>query len=199
MTDRQKNYIRAMAIEQKNKQRINELCSTLQDKVGVYVLSRKENGIKYAYVGKAQKQGIVSRLAQHLSGYEQWIDKSLRAHGLYSEDNPSGWNIYTWQYCRPEECDEAEREFIVSMANHGYQLRNIESGGTTGKTDINERKPARGYRDGVAYGRKAIIREIAHLFDLHLKAVYKADKPSKTAIKALENFYSLLQGENDND
>ncbi len=71
----------------------------------------------------------------------------------------------------------------------------LESGGTIGKTDINERKPARGYHDGVAQGRKAVIREIAHLFDLHLKAACKSDKPSKNAEKALDKFYQIIQGD----
>lgn len=199
MTDKQKNYIRAKAIETRNKERIREQAPNIEDRTGIYVLTREENGIRYGYVGKAQKQGIVSRLAQHLLGYPQWIDKSIKKHGLRSEDNPTGWCVSTYQYCDPSECDDAEREFIRTYANWGYQLRNIESGGTAGKTDINERKPARGYRDGVKQGEKNVIKKIAHLFDLHLKAVYKAEKPSKNAIKALDKFNSLLQGETDND
>ena len=193
------NWKQLKAIEQKNKERIKEQAPNIEDKTGIYVLTREENGIRFGYVGKAQKQGIVSRLAQHLSRYEQWIDKSIRKHGLRSENNPNGWFVSTYQYCEPSECDEAEREFIRTYANWGYQLRNIESGGTTGKTDINERKPARGYRDGVKQGERNVIKKIKHLFDLHLKADYKADKPSKNAIKALDKFNSLLQGETDND
>lgn len=194
------NWKQLKAIEQKNKERIKKLCPKLQDETGIYVLSREENEIRYAYIGKAEKQGIISRLAQHLSGYEQWIDKSIKRHGLYNEENnPTGWCIYTYQYCRPEQCNEAEREWIPIYANWGFQLRNIESGGTAGKTDINERRPARGYRDGVAQGRKNVIKEIAHLFDKHLKAVYKADKPSKNAEKAMQKFNEMIQGENGND
>lgn len=193
------NWKQLKAIEQKNKARIREQAPNIEDRTGIYVLTREENEIRYGYVGKAQKQGIVSRLAQHLSGYEQWIDKSIKKHGLRSKDNPNGWFVSTYQYCDPSECDEAEREFIRSYANWGYQLRNIESGGTTGKTDINERKPARGYRDGVKQGEKNVIKKIAHLFALHLKAVPKSDKPSKNAIKALDKFKQLLQGETDNE
>ncbi|MDE7406462.1 MAG: GIY-YIG nuclease family protein [Clostridiales bacterium] len=199
MTDKQKNFIKAKAIAERNKERIKEQAPNLEDRTGIYVLTREENGLHYGYVGKAQKQGIVSRLAQHLSGYDQWIDKSIRKHGLFSEDNINGWRVLTYQYCRPDECDEAEREFIVHFANQGYQLRNVESGGTTGKTDINERKPARGYRDGVKQGERNAIKKIAHWFDKHLKADYRSDKPSKNAIKALDQFNQLLQGATDND
>lgn len=45
-------------------------------------------------------------------------------------------------------------------------------------------------------GEKNVINEIAHLFDLHLKAVPKAEKPSKNAEKALTKFYQIIQGEN---
>lgn len=199
MTDKQKNYIRAKAIEQKNKERIIEQAPNIEDRTGIYVLTREEDGIRYGYVGKAQKQGVVSRLAQHLSGYEQWIDRSIKKHGLWSEDNPNGWFIQTYKYCDPSECDELEREYIRIYANWGFQLRNVESGGTTGKTDINERKPARGYRDGVKQGEKNVIKKIAHLFDKHLKAVTINPTPNKTQQKALDKFYEIIQGENDND
>lgn len=33
------------------------------------------------------------------------------------------------------------------------------------------------------------------LFDLHLKAVYKADKPSKNVEKAMTKFREMIQGE----
>lgn len=68
----------------------------------------------------------------------------------------------------------------------------VESGGTTGKTDINERKPARSYRDGVKQGERNVIKKVAHLFDKHLKAVYKADKPSKNAEKAMAKFNEII-------
>lgn len=195
MTDKQKNYVRAKAIEQKNKERILE-CGDFKDENGIYVFTRiDENGVKYAYVGKAQSQGVLTRMAQHLSGYKQCIDLSIRKHGLWSNDNTTGWLPSVEHYCKPQDCDAFERQSIIEWAQAGYQLRNVESGGTSGKTDINERKPSRGYRDGVKQGKRNVIKQIAHLFDLHLKAVTKADKPSKNAIKALDTFNSLLQGE----
>lgn len=201
MTDKQKNYIRAKAIEQKNKERIIEAIGySTPDTSGIYAFTRTdENGFKFAYIG--QSLYIVSRMAQHLAGYEQHIDLSLRKHGLYdSEKNPKGWLPEVIMYCAPMEMNRKERYFIKKYADDGWQLRNVTGGSQgVGKTDINERKPSRGYRDGVKQGERNVIKKIAHLFNLHLKAVCKADKPSKNAIKALDKFNQILQGETDND
>lgn len=200
MTDKQKNYARAKAIERKNKERILAVCSWMEDRTGIYKFYRtNEDGKDECYIGKAEKQGMVTRCAQHIAGYKQHIDKSIQAHGFYSEDKPLGWRVMPMEYCEPQMCDELERYYIVSAIARGRKVLNVESGGTTDKTDINERKPSRGYRDGVKQGEKNVIKKIAHWFDLHLKAVYKADKPSKNAIKALDKFNQILQGETDND
>ena len=47
-------------------------------------INMDEEGIKYAYIGQAKH--ILTRLAQHLTGY-QHIDLSIRKHGLYSNRN----------------------------------------------------------------------------------------------------------------
>lgn len=193
------NYEQVKAIEAKNKQRILAVCPKMVDGSGIYVFTRMdENGIRFAYVGKSGAQGgVLSRCANHLNGYKQWIDLSLRKHGLYdSEKRPYGWKVEALVYCETKYLDEYERFYIKVYANAGYQLRNIESGGTTGKTDINERKPSMGYWDGVKQGYENARREVKHLFDLHLKAVIKANKPHKTQEKALQKFYDFLEGNN---
>lgn len=191
------NWKQLKAIEQKNKERILELCPNARDSNGIYCFYRiGEDGLKYAYVGKSVT--VLTRLASHLGGYESHIDKSIRKHGLYSEsDNPNGYKVSVLVYCNTAKLDEWERWYIKQWADEGYQMRNVESGGTSGKTDINERKPARGYRDGIKQGERNVIKKIAHWFDLHLKAVPKEDKPSKNAIKALEQFNQLLQGDSE--
>lgn len=197
MTDRQKDIARAKAIEEKNKQRILKVCPQARDMSGIYCFYRvDEDGIKYAYIG--QSVSVLTRLAQHLVGYKQHIDLSIRNHGLYSESNPYGYKVDVLVYSSSQNLDEWERYYIKKFVIEGYQLRNVTSGGQgSGKTDINERKPARGYRDGVAQGERNTIKKIAHLFDLHLKAVYKAEKPSKNAEKALLRFYEIIQGDNE--
>ena len=198
MTDKLKNFIKAKAIEQKNKERILAVCPSATENSGIYAFLRiDENGFKYAYIGKATH--LLTRLSQHLAGSKQLIDLSLKKHGLYRAGNPYGWFIKILEQCALDMLDIVEPLYIKEWAEKGYQLRNVESGGTTGKTDINERKPARGYRDGVKQGERNVIKKIAHWFDKHLKAVPKADKPSKNALKALDNFNQLLQGDSDND
>lgn len=175
------------------------MCPNLQDRSGIYMFYRwDENGKIFArYIGKSETS-ILERCASHLNGYKQRLDLSIKKHGLWSPENQTGWQVCVLEYCSPQECNERERSYIYFCTKLRLDLHNVESGGTSGKTDINERKPARGYRDGVKQGEKNVKREIAHLFDKHLKAVYKADKPSKNAIKALGKFNSLLQGETEN-
>ena len=75
------NFRQIKAIEQKNKQRLLEVNSKLDDESGIYFLAREdEQGFRYAYVGQAVH--ILTGLAQHLSGYEQHIDRSLKKHGF---------------------------------------------------------------------------------------------------------------------
>ncbi len=192
------NWKQLKAIEQKNKEKIKELCPQAQDRSGIYLFYREdENGNRYAYVGKSIT--VLSRLAAHLNGFKQYIDKSIREHGLFGVDNPFGYRVEILTYCTTAQLDNYERAYIKRYTDNGYQLRNVESGGTTDKTDINERKPARGYRDGVKQGERNVIKKIAHLFDKHLKAVTINPTPNKTQQKALDKFYKIIQGENDND
>ena len=98
-----KKFRQAKAIEAKNKRKWLALNPKLNDESGIYILTRKdENGFRYAYVGQAKH--ILTRLSQHLSGY-QHIDLSLKSHGLYSEDNPYGWNV-TSVHCPIDKLDE---------------------------------------------------------------------------------------------
>ena len=86
-----KNYKQVKAIEASNKKRLLSVNPNLNEKSGIYFLTRvDENGIKYAYIGQAKH--ILTRLAQHLVGY-QHIDLSLKKHGLYSSENKNGWKV----------------------------------------------------------------------------------------------------------
>ena len=89
------NYAQIKAIEKKNKERILKVCPEATEDSGIYILTRQENGFSYGYVGQAKH--ILSRLAGHLKGY-QHIDLSIKKHGLYSENNPTGWRIRTVYY-----------------------------------------------------------------------------------------------------
>ena len=183
-----------LAIEQKNKQRLLELNPDLDNGSGIYFLTREEGGFKYAYIGQAVH--ILKRLQSHLVGY-QHIDLSLKSHGLYDDEkNPCGWKVGFLHY-PAEELDKWERHWIKAYANNGYQLRNHSIGGQgEGKSGMDNQKPARGYYDGIAQGRKNLARELKGIIDKHLLVMLKPDKATnKTSQKMLDKFWDLLNME----
>lgn len=185
------NYRQIKAIEIKNEKRILAVCPTVTNDSGIYMMTRYEGGFKYAYIGQAKH--LLTRLAQHLSGY-QHIDLSIKRHGLWSDENPTGWQI-EFMNCAEEQLDSYEREMIQQYANCGYQMRNKTAGGQdSGKFGIADNRPAKGYHDGLQQGYENARKEIKHLFDLHLTAVIKANKPKKTQEKALQKFNDFLNG-----
>lgn len=184
-----KNYKQRLAIESKNKKRWLAVNPNLNDQSGIYILTREEDGFKYAYIGQAKH--ILIRLAQHLVGY-QHIDLSLKKHGLYSDDNQTGWKVGAINY-PIEELDEKEQFYILKYAQYGYQLRNKTSGSQgEGKKQIDEYRPQKGYRDGLKQGYKNASKEIANLFDKHLEYKTKSEKPNKNQEKAKEKFEKFL-------
>ena len=189
-----KKFRQAKAIEAKNKQKWLALNPRLDESSGIYILTRQdENGFRYAYVGQAKH--ILTRLSQHLSGY-QHIDLSLKSHGLYSEDNPYGWGVCI-EHCPVDRLNEEEQRWIMYCADKGYQLRNKTSGSQgEGKAKIDDYRPAKGYRDGLAQGRKNLANELSHIIDKHLCISVKEEKKNnKVSIKAFEKFNDLLYGD----
>lgn len=188
------NLRKAKAIEAKNKKLLLAIDPYLDEGSGIYFLVRKdENGIKYAYIGQAKH--LLTRLAQHLSGY-QHIDLSLKKHGLYSSENIYGWKI-GFLHFQISELDFMEKKFIQMYSNNGYQLRNKTAGGQgEGKTQIDDYRPAKGYRDGIAQGRKNLAKELTNIIDKHLCISIKEEKKNnKVSIKAFEKFNDLLYGD----
>lgn len=181
------------AIEKSNKQRLLEVMPTLTEESGIYILTREENGFKYAYVGQAKH--LLTRLAQHLSGW-QHIDKSLKKHGLWSEENPTGWDIITLKL-EEKELDEAEQEFIKHYANNGYQMRNKTAGGQgDGKFEIAETKPRKNYHDGLKQGYKNAQKEVGKLFEKNLTFMING-KENKNKIKAYDKFKEFINKDGD--
>ena len=181
--------------EKRNKQFVLSINSTLNDDSGIYFLTRTdEDGIKYAYIGQAKH--ILTRLAQHLVGY-QHIDLSIKKHGWYTDDNLCGWKI-GFMNCPESELDKKEQHYIKMYAKHGYQLRNKTAGGQgQGKTQIDAYRPAKGYRDGIAQGKKTLARELSHIIDKHLTVTLQDGKEyNKVSQKAMEKFNALLDEKN---
>ena len=186
-----RSYAQIKAIEKKNKERLLKINPDLDEESGIYFLLREdEQGFKYAYVGQAKH--ILSRLANHLTGY-QHIDLSLKKHKFYDEKkNPYGWEVHFMHF--PEsKLDEKEQYYIKQYALAGYQLRNKTSGSQgEGKKQIDEYKPSRGYYDGIKQGYKNASKEVSNLFEKHLNYSRKSDKPNKNQEKAVEKFEDFL-------
>lgn len=189
------NWKQLYAIKQKNKERILKVCQEVTENSGIYIMTRTdENGENFCYIGQARH--LLSRLADHLSGY-QWIDLSIKKHGLFDIDkNPYGWTIETVEY-PVEKLDEMERLYIDKFHEKGFTLRNKTSGGQNeGKEKIAEWKPAKGYRDGLAQGEKNAKKFVKNLFEKHLNYGIKSQKPNKTQEKMKAKFEEWLNESN---
>ncbi len=188
-----KKLRQAKAIEATNKKRLLKVNPKLDDGSGIYILWRTET---HGYVG--QSKGILTRLAQHMTGYEQHIDRSMKAHGLYSEENKGGYKI-DFFHCPVSELDEKEREYIQKAIDAGWNVKNKTGGGQDeGKEKIADYRPAKGYQDGVQQGKKSLARELSHIINTHLVVSLKPEKMNnKVSIRALEKFNDLLKENSD--
>lgn len=196
-----KDYRQIKAIEAENRKRLLAVNPNLNDNSGIYILIRiDENGIKYAYIGQAKH--ILQRLCSHLTGYQQHIDLSIRKHGLYSYKNPFGWCI-SFSECEEDELDEMEKRIIKEYANMGYQLRNVSLGGqgeNRASGQIGERKPSKGYRDGIQQGRKNLAKELANIADKHLVITLKPEKQNNAVSqRQFAKFMGLLYEVEENE
>lgn len=188
-----KKLRKAKAIEQKNRTTLLKVNPRLDDQSGIYFLTRvDENYIKYFYIGQAIH--ILQRLCGHMVGF-QHIDLSLKKRGLYSTDNPYGWQIDFLHY-PVQELDKCEQYWILEYTKRGYQCRyNKTAGGQgEGKEKINEYRPSKGYRDGIQQGRKAMARELSSIAEKHLKIDLRDDKQgNKVSQRQFEKFKELLE------
>lgn len=186
------NYKQRYAIERASKERIKKNCPEVTENSGIYILHREENGFKFAYVGQAKH--LLSRLAQHLTGY-QHIDNSIKKHKFYNEENPTGYKIKVMEF-PIEKLDDAEQYYIKQLANLGYQLRNKTAGGQgEGKTSLDNGKQAKTYRQGLHQGYKNAQKFVADLFNKHLRVGYQKENPNKNAEKAMQKFNDFLDYE----
>ena len=184
------NMKQVKAIEAVNKKQILAVCPDVPERSGIYFLLREENGFRYAYIGQAKH--LLTRLAQHLSGY-QHIDLSIKKHKLYSEDNPTGWRVHFLEF-PVERLDVLEQHYIMLYANKGYQLRNETTGGQgAGKAVLGEQKSPKGYYDGLRQGYLNAQRYVARLFEKHLDYRQKSDRPNKNQEKAAQKFAEFLE------
>jgi hypothetical protein len=186
---RQVNYKQIWAIKKANEQRILKVCPDCPNTSGIYFLLREEDGFKFAYIG--QSVNILQRLADHLQGY-QYIDLSIKKHGLWSEENPTGYKVHFLEFPK-ELLDEKEQKYIRQYANAGYQLRNLTSGSQgQGKKGFENARQPKTYTEGVVQGEKNMAKQIKHLFDLHLDYTTKRQPPTVNQQKALQKLQDIF-------
>lgn len=188
-----KNIAQIKAIEKKNRERLLKVNPNLNDRSGIYFLTRTdENDISYFYIGQAVN--IIQRMCGHLTGY-QHIDLSVKKRGFFSEENPYGWKLNFINYPK-SDLDKMEQYWILEYTKRGYQCRyNKTAGGQgDGKEKINEFKPSRGYRDGLKQGEKNLARELSSIAEKHLKIEIRDDKKNnKISQRQYEKFIDLLK------
>lgn len=185
------NYKQIFARQKEIEKILQVACPNINNKSGIYFLTRNEENTKYAYIGKGKN--VIRRMVSHVQGYEQRIDISIRKRGFYSESNKLGWKLNVLYF--PEEMlDEKERYYIDKYRNGGYTMYNIESGGTVAKEIIGERKAPKTYREGVEYGKKKTIKKIRQFFEKYLDFSIKGST-NKIKEKKLKEFEEWLYDE----
>lgn len=188
------DYKKIYAIKKANEARILKICPDCPNTSGIYFLLREDDGFRYGYIGQALH--LRDRLGSHLSGY-QHIDLSIKKHGLWSEENPTGYKVHFLEFAE-NLLDEMEQKYIKQYANAGYQMRNSTAGSQgKGKHGLDNQKQPRTYYEGLNNGYERARKEIAHLFDLHLDYTTKKQPPTKLQEKALQKFKDFLEGENE--
>ena len=190
------NYAKLFVTKKDVEEQLKLACPNLQHKSGIYFYTREklEQGGGFAcYVGKSID--VAERCISHQISWQQEIDISLKSRKYYGKYNLNGWKLNVLYF--PEELlNEKERYYINLYKNQNYEMLNIESGGTTGKSIIGERKPAKTYTDGIKQGQKKTREEVKTYFDKYLDF---AVKPPANKIKErkVEEFKKFLEdGEN---
>lgn len=162
-------------------------------KSGIYLWERWDKNGKYCwYVGKAKN--IIWRTAQHIIDGKSHLDLSIKDHKFYDKDkNTSGWQFRILLTCPESELDYNEQLYIKNFQElyPDSRMYNIESGGTTGKTIIGERKQRRDVK-WKAEAKTKVITDYREYFDLQPKenAYKKNTQELKAEPKKLyEEFY----------
>ena len=194
------NYRQIYTIKAENEKKILRVCPDAKKESGIYCFYRiNEQGFKFAYIGLATKS-VLTRLAEHLSGYNQHIDLSIRKYGLYDEEaNPFGYKVSILCYCTEDECNEKEQYYIKQYADEGWQLRNVTGGSQgEGKFNLNEGKSPKGYREGLSKGYENARKDVAKLFEKNLTYSING-KDGKLKQRAYDKFTEFLNVDNKED
>ena len=168
-------------------------------KSGIYLWDRinKEDGMHCWYIGKAKN--LLRRTAQHIVDGQSHLDKSIKAHGfLGGKEGDFGWGVHILQVCSEEYLDKQERIWI-SRWQQEYPISktyNVESGGTTGKTIIGEKKQRRDIKWKAEAKEKLLAkyREYFHIVPTP-NALKKGTGELKAEPQKLKDEYYNTKGE----
>ncbi len=191
------NYENLFVTKKDVEEQLKLACPNLEHRSGIYFYTREkleEGGGFACYIGKSID--VMERCISHQTSWSQRIDISLKSRKYYGEYNLNGWKLNVLYF---PECllNEKEKYYIELYKNKNYEMLNVESGGTKGKLDINERKPNKTYSEGVSYGKKAVLKAINTLFEKYLD--YGIKEPSnKVKERKLKEFEEMLKGEQEN-
>lgn len=133
---------------------------------GIYLWSRyDEDGTFCWYIGKAKN--LLRRTAQHIMDGQSHLDKSIKKHGFWeNKKNEHGWDLTIVERCPENKLDEREQYWIVMYRIvRPCKMYNVESGGTTGKTIIGEKKQRRDIK-WKAEARAKVLAEYREYFDI---------------------------------
>lgn len=137
-------------------------------KSGIYCWSRYNKDGEFCwYIGKAKN--LLHRTAQHIMDGQSHLDKSIKKHGIIDKiKNPDGWFFKIIVCCEETKLDGFEQYWIERYRNSGGIMYNIESGGTTGKTIIGEKKQRRDVK-WKSEAKKRVLSDYREYFDLQPK------------------------------
>lgn len=174
------------------KKEIQKVAPDITEDSGIYIYERTQ---KYIYIGQARS--LMQRCVGHRLSYDQRIDISLKKHGYFDPIfNKNGWKLRVLQNCDIDRLDAEERYWIERYKQDpSIELLNITGGGQGDKaSDIAERKPSKGYRDGVKQGREKVIKELnERLLKGDIELVIK--NPNKIKQKHLDKILQILKEE----
>ena len=151
---------------------------------GIYLWERYNEEGKYCwYVGKAKN--ILRRTAQHIVDGQSHLDKSIKKHGLTNDtvEKPNSWSVDLLMLCEEKDLDRLEQSYISQWKRNNPNgiMYNVESGGTTGKTIIGEKKQRRDVK-WRAEARAKVIAEYRKYF--HIIPTQDALKKGTGELKA---------------
>lgn len=149
---------------------------------GIYCWYKYDKDNTYCwYIGKAKN--LLQRTAQHIMDGQSHLDKSIKKHGFLGKNNPNGWMFNIKEICSENLLDKQEQYWIKKLQSiyKNGKMYNIESGGTTGKTIIGEKKQRRDVK-WKAEAKNKVLSKYREYFDIVPKE--NAYKNSGTELKA---------------